>query len=118
MLVYHKGRRVLFVSILGTQAYSKWCPLKEGSMNEAETYLWRVAYQSAVVETDASLLSERIFEALVAIARRLRTPILIDGPEHAAIKAARRGLEALQTERIELQSDIAAPLIWHDANRN
>jgi hypothetical protein len=80
-------------------------------MNDPEIYLWRAAYASAVLETDSSLISERILEALVAIARRLRTPILINGPEHIAMKAARRGLASLQAERVEIQSDIVVPLM-------
>jgi hypothetical protein len=39
----------------------RWCPLKEDSMNDPEIYSWHAAYQSAVLETDSSLISERIF---------------------------------------------------------
>jgi hypothetical protein len=46
---------------------------------------------------------------MIALSRRLNTP---------AMKAARRGLAALEAERIEGHSDITVPLIWHPANRN
>jgi hypothetical protein len=94
------------------------CPPERSPMNDPEIYLWRAAYASAVLEADSSLMSERILEALVAIARRLRTPILIDGPEHIAMKAAKRALASLKAQRVEIQSEVTVPLIWHAANRN
>jgi hypothetical protein len=87
-------------------------------MSDPEIYSWRLAYVSAVLETNSALVSERIFEALVAMAQRLNTPMLIDGPEHTAMKAARRGLAALRTERVEGQADFMKPLVWIPANRN
>jgi hypothetical protein len=87
-------------------------------MSNPEIYSWRLAYVSAVLETDSALISERIFEALVAMAQRLSTPMLIDGPEHTAMKAARRGLAALRTGRVESQSDIMKPQAWNPGNRN
>jgi hypothetical protein len=48
-------------------------------MSDPEIYSWRLAYVSAVLETNSALVSERIFEALVAMAQRLNTPMLIDG---------------------------------------
>jgi hypothetical protein len=87
-------------------------------MSDPEIYSWHQAYVSAVLETDSTLISERIFEALVAMAQRLSTPMLIDGPEHTAMKAARRGLAALRTERVGGQSDFMKPLVWNPANRN
>jgi hypothetical protein len=88
-------------------------------MNDPEIYSWHAAYQSAVLETDsARILGWNFLEALVAIGRRLRTPILIDGPEHTAMKTARGGLAALTAERVESQPETVVPLIWHPANRN
>jgi hypothetical protein len=63
------------------------------------------------LETDSSLISERILEVSIALSRRLSTPIRVDSPEHTAMKAARRGFAALKAERIEGQSDITVPLI-------
>jgi hypothetical protein len=108
-------REALFQATKLTSIVSFW--LRKAFM-DSSNYLWRSAYVSAVLEKDPSLVSERILEALMAISRRFKTPILINGPEHTAIKAAQRGLAALNAQRIEGQSDFRIPLVWNPANRN
>lgn len=68
-------------------------------------------------ETDSTEILERIWTALTAIDVRLRSPIQIDGPEHVAIKSARKELVALEAE-LSSSPGIAVPLPWESVNRN
>lgn len=76
-------------------------PLKEGPMSNPETYPRQTAYGSAILGTNNSKLIERIADARKAIEHRLSNPIEIYSREHLAIRAAWKGLVALESERVD-----------------
>jgi hypothetical protein len=77
-------------------------------MNQPGTYLWTPAYLCAVLETDNTLLSTRIYDALAAIEQRLLNPIEAGGDESKEIENAQRGLLTLKAERIECGAPVTS----------
>jgi hypothetical protein len=61
-------------------------------------YLWQPAYVAALLETDKSRVSGRIYEAIAAIEQRLLVPIEPSSIEAVAIRNAQAMLEALRAE--------------------
>ena len=74
---------------------------RKAPVNNPENYPWQTAYVSAILETNKSKLIGRIAEARQSIEHRLLNPILLDGPEHLAIKAAWEGLLSLIARRVD-----------------
>jgi hypothetical protein len=70
-------------------------------MNDLDSYPWRKAYVSAILETDKIKLIGRIAEARQAIEDRLFGPIDFNGPEHLAIKDASKRLATLKAQRLD-----------------
>jgi hypothetical protein len=66
-----------------------------------ERYLWDAAYQAAILETDDTAISLRIYEALAAIEQRRLSYLDINEEEERALEDAERGLLALKAERID-----------------
>ena len=56
--------------------------LKEGSVRDISSSLWRTAYISAIFETDPAKMTLKIADARVAISDRLNSPIEIGRLEH------------------------------------
>jgi hypothetical protein len=75
--------------------------LKEAPMNNLDSYPWRKAYVSAILETDKVKLIGRIAEARQAIDDRLFSPIDLNSPEHLAIKDASKRLATLKAQRLD-----------------
>jgi hypothetical protein len=73
-------------------------------------YWWHAAYWAAVRETDESLMSGRILEALAAIDQRLLAPIEFDCDEDRAIKYAERALKMLKAERAMRSNGFKGPV--------
>jgi hypothetical protein len=67
-------------------------------MANPAVYTWFLAYKSAVLETDAAEIPNRIHEALKAIENRVSGPSKLDDTEQKAIVAARAGLNSLKAE--------------------
>ncbi len=65
-------------------------------MNNSQTYPWQELYVSAVLETEPRKLSDRIFEAQLAIEHRVLEGPPLAAPEHRAIEVAWRALVALK----------------------
>jgi hypothetical protein len=78
---------------------------------------WQAAYVCAALQTDPREILSRICAALTAIEVRLRSPIQIDGPEHMAIRSARKELIALEAE-LGCGPENTVPLLWESVNRN
>jgi hypothetical protein len=66
-----------------------------------EKYIWQAAYGAAILETDDTAMSLRIYEALAAIEQRRLSYLEIDSEEEHALEDAERGLLALKAERID-----------------
>jgi hypothetical protein len=71
-------------------------------MNNLATYPWQTVYVSAVLETNPSLLANRVYEALSAIEQRLLSPIESGSQEDKAVKNAQTGLVVLRAECCKL----------------
>jgi hypothetical protein len=66
-----------------------------------ERYSWQAAHQAAVLETDNSAMSIRIYEAPAAIEQRRLSYLEIDKEENRALEHAEQGLLALKAERLD-----------------
>jgi hypothetical protein len=64
-------------------------------------YIWQTAYLAAVCETNDEMMMSRILEARAAIEQRLLVPIEQDSAEHREIRAAKKALEVLKSERVD-----------------
>jgi hypothetical protein len=64
-------------------------------------YPWQAVYQAAILETDDSALSLRIYEALAAIEQRRLSFLGIDEEENRALGRAEQGLLVLKAERLD-----------------
>jgi hypothetical protein len=64
-------------------------------------YPWQAAYQAAVLETNDSAMSLRIYEALAAIEQRRLSYLDIGEEENRALERAEQGLLALKAERLD-----------------
>jgi len=70
-------------------------------MSNPEKYPWQTAYGSAISGINDSKLIERIADARKAIEHRLYNPIEIYSREDLAIRAAWKGLGALESGRVD-----------------
>jgi hypothetical protein len=76
-------------------------------------YGWQSACFRAVVETDNSLITERIYEAISAIEQRRRSgPVESNSDEDCALNDAEVGIKALITERTGRFDWNATPGHW------
>jgi hypothetical protein len=63
-----------------------------------DLYLWQVSYINALVETDASLKTCRVYEAIAAVEQRLLSPIEPGSPESQALIIAQANLLRLKAD--------------------
>jgi hypothetical protein len=80
-------------------------------LTNPEIYGWQSVCVSAILETDDSLITERIYEAISAIEQRLG---LVEGnsDEDCALNEAEAGIKALITERTDRFVCNATPGHW------
>ncbi len=76
--------------------------LKEGSVRDISSSLWRTAYISAIFETDPARMTLKIADARAAITDRLNSPIEIGRLEHESIESARERLATLKAKPVEV----------------
>ena len=62
-------------------------------------YPWQQAYLDAVCETDDSLMTDRIYEAIAAIEQRRLNPVEIGTEEQLELANAEAGIQNLIAER-------------------
>jgi hypothetical protein len=70
-------------------------------MTNPETYDWQSVCLRAFLETDTSLITGRIYEALFAIEQRRLSPVERDSDEDCALNDAEVRIKALITERMD-----------------
>jgi len=70
-------------------------------MTNPETYSWQSVCVRAISETDNSLTTARIYEALSAIEQRRLSPVEKNSEEDCALNDAEVRIKTLITERTE-----------------
>ena len=65
-----------------------------------KAYSWRDAYRSAALETDPTVMPNRIDTAQKAIEERLNDGLCIDETEQQEIENAQRGIVLLKSEMV------------------
>jgi hypothetical protein len=70
-------------------------------MTDPEIYSWQSVYVQALLETDDSLMTERIYEATSALEQRRLNPVESNSDEDCALNKAEAGIKALITERMD-----------------
>jgi hypothetical protein len=63
------------------------------------TFPWQESYFNAILETDSSLMTNRLYDALSAIEQRWLSPVR-DEAEYRALAAADAGIKGLISERM------------------
>jgi hypothetical protein len=81
-------------------------------MTNPEIYGWQSIYVRAILETDNSLITGRIYEALSAIEQRRLSPVERDSDEDCALDDAEVRIKTLITERTEKLVWDATPGHW------
>jgi hypothetical protein len=81
-------------------------------MPNPEIYGWQTVYVRALLETDNSLITGRIYEALSAIEQRRPSPVERDSDEDCALNDAEVRIKALITERMDRLVWDATPGHW------
>jgi len=74
--------------------------LKGSKLLTGHAYSWQPAYTAATLETDSSILSDRIKEALEVMRARAFT-VDIGSAEYHALQDAKHALGALNAERAD-----------------
>jgi hypothetical protein len=70
-------------------------------MKNPEIYGWQSVYVRAILETDNSLITGRIYEALSAIEQRRLSQVERDSDEDYALNDAEARIKTLITERTD-----------------
>ena len=65
-------------------------------------FSWQGDYIAALLETDESKLTPRVYEAIAAIEQRLLTPLDPHSEEALTIKQAQKVLAFIRTEKLKL----------------
>ena len=81
-------------------------------MTNPEIYSWQSVYVQALLETDDSLMTERIYEAISALEQRRLNPVESNSDEDCALNKAEAGIKALITERMDRFVRNAIPGHW------
>ena len=81
-------------------------------MINREIYGWQSVYVRAILETDNSLITGRIYEALSVIEQRRLSPVETNSDEDCALNDAEVRIKALITERTEKLAWDATPGHW------
>jgi hypothetical protein len=81
-------------------------------MTNPEIYGWQSVYVQALLETDDSLMTERIYEAISALEQRRLSPVENNSDEDCALNKTEAGIKALITERMERFVWSAIPGHW------
>jgi hypothetical protein len=81
-------------------------------MISPEIYGWQSVCARAILETDDSLITGRIYEAISAIEQRRLSPVESNSDEDCALNDAELGIKALITERAERFIWNATPGQW------
>ncbi len=81
-------------------------------MTNPESYDWQSVYVRAILETDNSLITGRIYEALSAIEQRRLSPVERNSDGDCALNDAEAGIKALVTQSTERLVWDATPGHW------
>ena len=81
-------------------------------MTNPEIYGWQSVCIRAILETDDSLITGRIYEAISAIEQRRLSPVESNSDKDCALNDAEVGIKALITERTERFIWDATPGQW------
>ena len=81
-------------------------------MVNREIYGWQTVYVRAILETDNSLVTGRIYEALSAIEQRRLSRVERNSDEDCALNDAEVRIKTLITERMEKLVWDATPGHW------
>jgi hypothetical protein len=81
-------------------------------MTNPETYRWQSVCVRAISETDNSLTTARIYEALSAIEQRRLSPVEKNSDEDCALNDVEVRIKALITERTDKLVWDATPGHW------